>query len=45
MRFHRQRMKSSFIRGIEVTNQPDVISFGSGFPAAELFPIEESKSG
>lgn len=39
-----QRMKSSFIRELlKVTNQPDVISFGGGFPAAELFPIEESK--
>ena len=39
-----QRMKSSFIRELlKVTNQPDVISFGGGFPAAELFPIEETK--
>ena len=40
-----QRMKSSFIRELlKVTNQPDVISFGGGFPAAELFPIEEMKA-
>ncbi|NLB71960.1 MAG: PLP-dependent aminotransferase family protein [Chloroflexi bacterium] len=39
-----QRMKSSFIRELlKVTNQPDVISFGGGFPAAELFPIEQMK--
>ncbi len=40
-----QRMKSSFIRELlKVTNQPDVISFGGGFPASELFPIEEMKA-
>lgn len=34
-------MKSSFIRELlKVTEQPDVISFGGGFPAAEIFPIE-----
>lgn len=37
-------MKSSFIRELlKVTNQPDVISFGGGFPAAELFPVEHIK--
>jgi len=40
-----QRMKSSFIRELlKVTNQPDVISFGGGFPASELFPIEQMKA-
>lgn len=39
------RMKSSFIRELlKVTNQPDVISFGGGFPAAEIFPIEQAKA-
>jgi 2-aminoadipate transaminase len=38
------RMKSSFIRELlKVTNQPDVISFGGGFPAGELFPVEQVK--
>jgi len=38
-----ERMKSSFIRELlKVTNQPDVISFGGGFPAGELFPLEET---
>lgn len=38
-------MKSSFIRELlKVTNQPDVISFGGGFPAAELFPIEQMRA-
>ncbi len=37
-------MKSSFIRELlKVTNQPDVISFGGGFPAGELFPVERVK--
>ena len=37
-------MTSSFIRGLlKVTAQPDVISFGGGFPAAELFPLERVK--
>ena len=39
------RMKSSFIRELlKVTNQPDVISFGGGFPAGELFPVEHVKA-
>ena len=38
-------IKSSFIRELlKVTNQPDVISFGGGFPAAELFPIEQMRA-
>lgn len=38
-------MKSSFIRELlKVTNQPDVISFGGGFPAGELFPIEHVRA-
>ena len=37
-------MKSSFIRELlKVTAQPDMISFGGGFPAAELFPLERTK--
>jgi len=37
-------MKSSFIRELlKVTNQPDVISFGGGFPAGELFPVDKVK--
>lgn len=35
---------SSVIRELlKVTSQPDVISFGGGFPAGELFPIERVK--
>ena len=38
-------IKSSFIRELlKVTNQSDVISFGGGFPAAELFPIERTRA-
>jgi len=38
-------MKSSFIRELlKVTAQPDVISFGGGFPAGELFPLERTKA-
>ncbi|MGB4595190.1 MAG: PLP-dependent aminotransferase family protein [Anaerolineaceae bacterium] len=37
-------MKSSFIRELlKVTSQPDMISFGGGFPAAELFPLERTR--
>lgn len=37
-------MKSSFIRELlKVTEMPDMISFGGGFPAAELFPLERTK--
>ncbi len=39
-----QRMKASAIRELlKVTEQPDMISFGGGFPAAEVFPVEEFK--
>ncbi len=39
-----QRMKASAIRELlKVTEQPDMISFGGGFPAAEIFPVEEFK--
>jgi 2-aminoadipate transaminase len=35
-------IKASFIRELlKVTQQPDVITFGGGFPASELFPIEK----
>lgn len=38
-------IKASFIRELlKVTQQPDVISFGGGFPASELFPIEKVKA-
>jgi 2-aminoadipate transaminase len=37
-----QRMKSSAIRELlKVTEQPDIISFGGGLPAPEVFPVEE----
>lgn len=37
-----QRMKSSAIRELlKLTEQPDVISFGGGLPAPEVFPVEE----
>lgn len=37
-----QRMKSSAIRELlKLTAQPDVISFGGGMPAPEVFPVEE----
>jgi len=36
------RMRASTIREmLKVTQQPDVISFGGGLPAPELFPTEE----
>lgn len=39
-----QRMKASAIRELlKITEQPDMISFGGGFPAAEIFPVEEFK--
>jgi len=39
-----QRIASSFIREIlKVASMPDVISFGGGLPAPEVFPIEEFK--
>jgi 2-aminoadipate transaminase len=40
-----QRMKSSAIRELlKVTEQPDIISFGGGLPAPEVFPVEEFRS-
>ncbi len=39
-----QRMKASAIRELlKYSEQPDIISFGGGFPAAEVFPVEEFK--
>ena len=37
-----QRMTSSAIRELlKLIAQPDIISFGGGLPAPELFPVEE----
>lgn len=37
-----KRIKSSAIRELlKVTEQPDFVSFAGGFPAPELFPVEE----
>jgi 2-aminoadipate transaminase len=37
-----QRMTSSAIRELlKLTEQPDIISFGGGLPAPEVFPLEE----
>jgi 2-aminoadipate transaminase len=37
-----KRMKSSIIRELlKLTIQPDIISFGGGMPAPELFPVRE----
>ena len=37
-----ERLKPSTIREmLKVTQNPDVISFGGGLPAAELFPVED----
>ncbi len=37
-----QKMKSSAIRELlKITQRPDVISFGGGMPAPELFPVRE----
>ncbi len=39
-----QRMKGSAIRQLlKLTEQPDIISFGGGMPAPEIFPVEEFK--
>ncbi len=39
-----QRMGSSAIRELlKLTERPDIISFGGGLPAPELFPVEEFK--
>ncbi|MFZ3071274.1 MAG: PLP-dependent aminotransferase family protein [Anaerolineaceae bacterium] len=38
-------ISSSVIRELlKVTSQPDIISFGGGFPAGELFPIDRVKA-
>ena len=37
-----QRMTSSAIRELlKLTEQPDIISFGGGMPAPEVFPVKE----
>src|SRR4030088_1607315 len=37
-----ERLKPSTIREmLKVTQNPDVISFGGGLPAAELFPVDD----
>jgi 2-aminoadipate transaminase len=37
-----QRMKSSAIRELlKLTESPDIISFGGGMPAPEVFPVDE----
>lgn len=37
-----QRMRASVIRELlKLTEQPDIISFGGGLPAADLFPVAE----
>lgn len=37
-----QRMKGSTIRDLlKYADQPDIISFGGGFPAPEVFPVEQ----
>lgn len=37
-----QRMESSAIRELlKLTEQPDIISFGGGLPAPDVFPVEE----
>lgn len=39
-----QRMKGSAIRELlKITEQPDIISFGGGLPAPDVFPVEEFK--
>jgi 2-aminoadipate transaminase len=38
------KMKASAIRELlKITEQPDMISFGGGFPAEDVFPVEEFK--
>lgn len=40
-----QRMQSSAIRELlKWTEQPDIISFAGGMPAAEVFPVEEVRA-
>jgi len=39
-----QKMKASAIRELlKITEQPNMISFGGGFPAPDVFPVEEFK--
>jgi 2-aminoadipate transaminase len=39
-----QRMESSVIRELlKLTEKPDIISFGGGLPAPDVFPVEEFK--
>ena len=39
-----RRMKSSMVRELlKLTEKPDVISFGGGLPAPEVFPVEAFK--
>jgi len=39
-----QRMKGSAIRELlKITEQPDIISFGGGLPAPDVFPVEAFK--
>ncbi len=39
-----QKMGSSVIRELlKLTEQPDIISFGGGLPAPEVFPVKEFK--
>ena len=41
-----QRMGSSVIRELlKLTEQPDIISFGGGLPAPEVFPVKEFQAG
>ncbi len=40
-----QRMRSSAIRELlKLTEQPDIISFGGGLPAPDVFPVDEFRA-
>ena len=40
-----QNLKASEIRELlKVADQPGILSFGGGFPAPELFPVEDIKN-
>jgi 2-aminoadipate transaminase len=40
-----QRIKASMIRELlKLTEKPDIISFGGGLPAPEVFPVEEVRA-
>jgi 2-aminoadipate transaminase len=40
-----QRMRSSAIRELlKLTEQPDIISFGGGLPAPDVFPVDDFKA-